>query len=152
VALTPLILFGPIVAAFAPAPGGEAMGGALDVVFGLAPRIAIASLITYVVAQHVDIHLYEAIHARAPSARWLWLRNNGSTFVSQFVDQTLFVTLAFAGALPIGALLQLFVAGYVIKVVVALCDTPFVYLAHLLVRRRTPEGSPQGRAVEAPAD
>lgn len=96
----------------------------------------IASMIAYLAAQFCDVYLYH-FWKRLTNGRHLWLRNNGSTLVSQFVDTFAVITIThyFARALPINhdaALwpqLWLFIAtGYAFKLVAALLDTPLIYL------------------------
>jgi len=64
--------------------------------------------------------------------RHLWLRNTASTVVSQFIDTLIFITIAFYGTMPV---LPLMKGQYFIKVLIALLDTPFVYLVVILIRR-----------------
>ncbi|MGL4672970.1 queuosine precursor transporter, partial [Cetobacterium sp.] len=59
----------------------------------------------------------------------LWIRNNGSTMVSQLVDNVLFTSLAFAGVFPINIMFEIFLSTYILKWIVAAMDTPFLYLA-----------------------
>jgi uncharacterized integral membrane protein (TIGR00697 family) len=95
-----------------------------------------ASMIAYLAAQLCDVYLFH-FWKRLTRGRHLWLRNNGSTLVSQFVDTFAVITIThfFAGALPIesGAPLwpQLWVfigSGYIFKCCVALLDTIPFYL------------------------
>lgn len=95
-----------------------------------------ASMIAYLSAQFIDVYLFH-FWRRLTRGRHLWLRNNGSTLVSQLVDTTavILITHFFAGALPIIAQqelwpqLMVFIAsGYVFKLVVALADTIPFYL------------------------
>lgn len=133
VSLIPVIVLAPFVAAFAPAPSaGTDVSAAMDVIFSYTPRIIIASLCAYLVSQNVDVLVFEWIRGRFPGDGFLWLRNNGSTLTSQLIDQVIFITVAFAGVVPGAVLVQLFVAGYVLKIVVALCDTPFIYLSKMI--------------------
>lgn len=89
-------------------------------------RIVGASMLTYLVVQHLDVWQYD-FYKRKTKGRMLWLRNNASTWVSQLVDSTLFTILAFAATgYPI---LQMIVFTYVIKILVAALDTPFIYLS-----------------------
>lgn len=102
-----------------------------------------ASMIAYLVAQLVDVRVFH-FWKRVTNGKHLWLRNNGSTLVSQLVDTTavILVTHFYAGALPVdddGSLalqLTLFIAtGYVFKVLCALADTvPFYIGAKRLSR------------------
>ena len=102
-----------------------------------------ASMVAYLVAQFVDVYVFH-FWKRLTRGRHLWLRNNGSTLVSQLVDTVavILITHFLASALPINPELAiwpqlgLFVAtGYTFKLVAALIDTlPFVFGVRLLVR------------------
>lgn len=102
-----------------------------------------ASMIAYIVAQLVDVQLFH-FWKRVTKGRHLWLRNNGSTMVSQLVDTVavILVTHFYAHALPIdGAgelwpqLISFMVAGYTFKLAAALFDTgPFYAGVHYLTR------------------
>ena len=92
------------------------------------PRIALGSLTAYLISQMVDVHLYQWIRKKLPEDKFLWVRNNGSTLVSQLVDTVIFVPIAFLGEWPIDVVISIFITSYLIKVIVAFLDTPFVYL------------------------
>ncbi len=103
---------------------------ALKQVFGLVPRVALSSLVGYAISQSVDVALYHFIWKKSGgSRRFLWLRNNGSTCISQLVDTIVFTTLAFWGTYPLEVFISILVTTYLFKVIVALADTPFMYLA-----------------------
>ena len=95
-----------------------------------------ASMIAYLSAQWCDVQLFH-LWKRLTGGKHLWLRNNGSTVVSQLVDTTAVILIAhfWAGALPIAddqpvwpQLFTVIASGYVFKVTVALVDTGPVYL------------------------
>lgn len=95
-----------------------------------------ASMIAYMVAQFVDVYVFH-FWKRLTRGKHLWLRNNGSTMVSQLVDSTavILITHFYAHALPIERAeplwpqLAAFIAsGYVFKFVAAALDTPLFYL------------------------
>jgi hypothetical protein len=70
----------------------------------------------------------------------LWLRNNVSTALSQLIDSTVFVSLAFYGIMPI---VPIIIGQWAAKMVIAVCDTPFVYLGVSILRdRRTGKHEP----------
>ncbi len=97
------------------------------------PRIVAASMVAYLVSQNHDViafHFWKAV----TRGRHLWLRNNASTAVSQFIDTCIFITLAFYGSVPIGILFKMILSQYLVKLMIAICDTPFVYLGVKLVR------------------
>ena len=100
----------------------------LVTIFSLVPRIALGSLTAYAVSQMLDVSLFEAIKKRFPAKKLLFVRNIGSTFVSQFIDTLIFVPIAFLGEFPNELVIEIFWTTYVIKLVVAILDTPFVYL------------------------
>lgn len=102
---------------------------ALETLFGLVPRIAIGSLIAYIVSQYFDVWLYAKLKQIFPSGRTLWVRNNGSTMISQLLDTSIFCLIAFYGVYPFEVWLEIFLTTYVIKFIVAALDTPFFYLA-----------------------
>lgn len=95
-------------------------------IFSFMPRIVIASMVAYLISQNLDIWLFHKIRDKT-DGRFLWLRNNGSTVVSQLIDSVIFTLIAFWGVYD--QLMQLTMATWAIKVVVAACDTPFIYLA-----------------------
>jgi hypothetical protein len=106
---------------------------------GSTNRIIVASLIAYGVSQTLDVWVFSRIKTLT-GGRWLWLRNNVSTFLSQLVDTVIFISIAFYGELPI---LQLMWAQLLVKYGIALADTPVVYGLVYLVRRRL--GQPAAR-------
>jgi queuosine precursor transporter len=128
---------------------GELFSGIRTAAFGAVT----ASMIAYLAAQLVDVQLFH-FWKRLTRGRHLWLRNNGSTLVSQLVDTTavILITHYYAGLLPIDAgralapqLATYIAAGYTFKVAVAAADTvPFYLGAHYLSRylRLPPPGEP----------
>ncbi len=100
----------------------------LQALFGFMPRIALASMVAYLVSQLHDVWAFHAIRERT-GGRMLWLRNNASTMVSQFLDSAIFCTIAFWGLFPVNVFWEIMLSTYIIKVVVAVLDTPFIYLA-----------------------
>lgn len=110
--------------------GNDYINGSLQVVFGLVPRITIASLIGFLVSQNLDVYLYHRIWNKTGNdGKGLWLRNNGSTLTSQAVDTVIFTVIAFWGVYPTKVFLSILITTYVFKAVVAVLDTPFMYLA-----------------------
>ncbi len=114
-----------------------AMHAALTRVFSLLPRIALASLIAYLVSQRHDVWAFQFWKTRFPGSGKLWLRNNLSTMVSQLIDSILFVLIAFWGVFEAAVLWEVLITTYILKWVVAAADTPFVYWAGRIERRRS---------------
>lgn len=99
-------------------------------VFSPSIRIMIASLVAFLLAQYHDIWAFN-FWKRQTKGRFLWLRNNMSTIVSQFIDTTVFMFIAFYMATPkytVDFVIALIIPYYLLKVLAAVCDTPFVYL------------------------
>jgi uncharacterized integral membrane protein (TIGR00697 family) len=101
-------------------------------IFSLLPRIALASLIAYAVSQLHDVWAYNLWKKRLPGIQFLWFRNNASTVVSQLLDSVIFTFIAFWGLLPNNEFLEILLTTYLLKVIVAVVDTPFLYLAKMM--------------------
>ena len=78
--------------------------GALETIFGFLPRIAIGSLLAYLVSQVIDVLLFSKIKEKLPSNKWLWVRNNGSTLFSQLIDTSIFVPMYLSSTIVISFL------------------------------------------------
>jgi queuosine precursor transporter len=100
----------------------------LKTIFGIMPRIALASLIAYLLANLHDVWAFN-FWKRKTNGKYLWIRNNFSTIVSQAIDSIIFTLVAFYGVFSSQVLLQIFITTYVLKVLVAMGDTPFIYWA-----------------------
>ena len=106
-------------------------------VFGQTILAVGASMIAYLCAQFFDIHIYH-FWKRLTKGRHLWIRNNFSTFLSQFVDTftVLFLLYAFNILTDWSQFGGLLMAGFLFKVITAVFDTPFLYLGVFLFRKR----------------
>ncbi len=113
-------------------PGKEHV---FDYVYGYMIRGTIASMIAYLVAQLVDVHLFH-FWKRLTKGKHLWLRNNASTMVSQIVDTVAVMLITFVGVMPFSQILELILYGYLFKAFVALVDTPLFYLGVKLLKDR----------------
>ena len=102
----------------------------LQSVFGIVPRIAVASFIGYACSQSIDVFLYHFIWKKTgDNSSKLWVRNNLSTLTSQAVDTVIFTTLAFLGTYPPKVFVSILLTTYLFKAIVAVLDTPFIYIA-----------------------
>jgi uncharacterized integral membrane protein (TIGR00697 family) len=118
--------------------------GSLSTLFSLSPRILVASMLSYFIVQHLDVHLYNKLRKLVPGNGKLWLRNNLSTLASQALDTLLFTTLGLltistlgiTGVIPPEALLQVILTTYAVKVIVAIIDTPFLYLTYKIKKQQ----------------
>ena len=116
--------------AFQPLAGDElaaATHDATSTIFSLMPRIAIASLAAYLLSQRHDVWAYNIWKKRFSKDNQIWLRNNLSTMVSQLIDSSVFVFIAFYGVFETPLLIEIFITTYLLKFVVAAADTPFIY-------------------------
>jgi uncharacterized integral membrane protein (TIGR00697 family) len=104
-------------------------------IFAILPRIALASLVAYGVSQLHDVWAYNFWKNIFPGMKYLWLRNNASTMVSQLIDSVIFTFIAFWGLLPNSEFVQILITTYILKWFVAAVDTPFLYLARLMFKR-----------------
>jgi len=107
----------------------------LEAIFGVLPRIALASIVAYLISQHHDIWAFHFWKKRT-DGRFLWLRNNASTMVSQLIDTGIFTFVAFVGLFPWSVFWQIFITTYLFKWLIAAADTPFLYFARWLHRHK----------------
>lgn len=103
--------------------------------FGNSWRVILASMTAYIIAQLVDVRLFH-FWKRLTNGKHLWLRNNASTVFSQLVDTTLVVTVLFIGDKDWNEIGNLIRDGWMFKALVALADTPVLYILTWYVRRR----------------
>lgn len=120
----------------------------IKTVFSNTPRIVIASLIVYAISQLFDVWLYhkwwEFTEKRFGNKRkYLWLRNNGSTLISQILNNLLFTLFAFFGTYDIKTLISIFLSSYVIYIFTSLLDTPAVYIARRIHDKNPGSQSPE---------
>lgn len=105
-------------------------------VFSLSPLAVLASMIAYLLAQFVDIRIYH-FWKKLTDGKMLWLRNNFSTFASQFLDTfSVVCLLSVFGVLPWDLFFGLVLSGFIFKVIVALLDTPLLYLLVWMFKKK----------------
>lgn len=104
--------------------------------FGSMGRITVASLAAYISSQTYDVWMFHLIRERT-GAKHLWLRNNVATIMSQLLDTVIFIVIAFYGVVPIQILVNMMFGQYLLKVIFALCDTPFCYALIAYCRRKS---------------
>ena len=123
------------VAKILPAAGFWEGQEAFETTLGSVPRIVLASLAAYLVSQHADVVLFH-LFRRLTDKRHLWMRNIASTTISQAIDTVLFISIAFGGTVSGGALWNLIYTQYLIKLGIAVVDTPIVYALVTYLRPR----------------
>lgn len=120
-----------------PATSWSPIGNALfDQVFGATAIAVFASMMAYLLAQYIDIQLFH-FWKRLTRGKHLWIRNNFSTFTSQFVDTfSVLALLCSFGKIDWALFGGLLLSGFLFKVLVALLDTPVLYLSVYALRKR----------------
>ncbi|MBD5465072.1 MAG: queuosine precursor transporter [Lachnospiraceae bacterium] len=111
-------------------------------VFSNTPRLMLVGIVVYVIVQLFDVWAYHKWWAFTnrkfgDKKKFLWLRNNGSTLVSQLLNTVLFTWGAFLGTHNTATLISIAVSSYVIFIVTSLLDTPFIYLARYIFEKET---------------
>ncbi len=107
-------------------------------IFSNSSRMFLASIVAFGLSQFHDIWAFE-FWKKKTKGRFLWLRNNLSTMASQFIDTTLFMFLAFYNTSPkfdASFVWSLIIPYYILKIILALIDTPFVYLGVKWLRNK----------------
>jgi uncharacterized integral membrane protein (TIGR00697 family) len=121
----------------------EGMQKAFETVFTLPGVLVASSMTAYLTAQLLDNRLFH-FWRRVTKGKYLWLRNNASTVISQFID-TVIVNSIFLGwgmGLEAGVVWSIILANYVCKVCLAALDTPLIYLCIHFLRRYLRKAGP----------
>jgi uncharacterized integral membrane protein (TIGR00697 family) len=108
---------------------------AYEAIFGQTPRVLVASFVAYLVGEFANAFVLAKLKI-ATQGRWLWMRTIGSTVVGQALDSVVFVTLAFAGTVPAGALVAIVAAQWIVKVLYEAAATPLTYAAVTWLKAR----------------
>ena len=130
-------LFIVLISDFVPATSWSPIDDSLfSKVFGATAIAVLASMMAYLLAQYIDIQIFH-YWKRVTKGKHLWLRNNFSTFLSQFVDTfTVLLLLCSFGKISWSLFGALLLSGFLFKVMVAVMDTPFLYAAVFAFRKR----------------
>ncbi|REH46428.1 hypothetical protein C7448_10899 [Tenacibaculum gallaicum] len=117
-----------LVADYAPAIDSSPIGNkTFTKVFGLSPLAVLASMLAYLAAQFIDIRIFH-FWKKLTKGKHLWLRNNFSTFLSQFIDTfTVLFLLSSFKILPWSIFGSLLLSGFLFKIIIAALDTPVLY-------------------------
>lgn len=127
--------------AFTPAAADWAMPS-IRAIFSNTPRLMLSSFVVYAICQKFDVWAYhkwwEFTEKKCgDSRRYLWLRNNGSTLISQLLNSLLFNFAAFLGVYSLPTLISIFLSSYVVFIFTSLLDTPVIYLARKIKPRNS---------------
>lgn len=143
------------------AEGSPVTQEAYNQVFGFMPGIVFGSMVAYLTAQFIDVQMFE-FWRNLTGGKHMWLRNNGSTWVSQLIDTTLVVTIALViwptvdgnpGTEPLawGVWQSLVIGQYLFKIAIAAIDTPIFYVASYALKRWIQNDPLLAEANEVPA-
>ena len=110
-----------------------------DLIYATPSGAVVASMLAYIAAQYCDVHIFHFLK-KLTKGKYLWVRNNFSTLISQLVDSFAVISVTFgaaflAGDMTVAVLLTLMLSNYLFKVAAALVDTlPFYFLTNRLRR------------------
>lgn len=111
---------------------------AFNSIFKVTIRMTIASILAFILAQTHDMWSFE-FWKKKTQGKHLWIRNNLSTMVSQLIDSTVFMFVAFFKSAPMWDavfVISLIVPYYIFKILFAVLDTPFAYLGVWWVKKK----------------
>lgn len=99
----------------------------MQTLFAITPRLCFGSMFAYLISHTTEVFLFSTIKNCLPDDKFLWVRNNVATITSQLIDTILFTFIAFLGVFSLKTVITLCITTYLIKVVLAFCETPFLY-------------------------
>jgi uncharacterized integral membrane protein (TIGR00697 family) len=106
----------------------QSVHAATVTLFDYTPRFVFGSLLAYLLSQSFDVWVFHRIR-EATNGKHLWLRNTGSTLLSQAIDTLIYGLVVWWGLVDLVTALQLAGAKYIFKFIIAVVDTPFIYMA-----------------------
>lgn len=109
-----------------PAAGFWTHQADFEQVLGSSPRLLLGGWAAYLLGQHLDVAGFFLLKRTRLGGESLWLRSWGSTLLGQLIDTAIFITIAFAGQIP---LLPAIIGQYLVKLVIATLTTPLIYAA-----------------------
>ena len=115
--------------------------GAITKIFTNTPRVMFSSLIAYFISQKFDVWAYHkwwefTTKKYGDKQKFLWLRNNGSTLISQLINNIIFTFGSFLFIYDMQTLLNISISSYLIFLVTSLVDTPVIYLARYIHNKK----------------
>jgi hypothetical protein len=100
----------------------------MKTIFGLIPRISIASIVMLTISNFVDVKLYSWLKKKTNN-KFIWLRNNISTILCNGTENFIFTFLCFTGIYDFSTMIAIATATTIIETIIAICDTPFLYIS-----------------------
>lgn len=108
----------------------DLVNDSLKNLFSLNLRISVSSILMCYLSNMIDIVLFEKIKKKIPNK--LWLRNNIATITSNCLENYLFTIFAFIGIYDLGTIFSIATTTTILEIIIAICDTPFLYLSKKL--------------------
>ena len=108
----------------------DVVNEALKTLFAISVRTISASMLMFFISNMLDIKLYNYLKEKYPNK--MWFRNNVSTILCNCIENYFFNTLAFIGIFSFPVIISIATTTTIIEIVIAICDTPFLYLAKKL--------------------
>ena len=102
----------------------------MKTLFSINTRVSISSIVMFGASNMLDIYLFEKLKRKFP--KQLWLRNNISTIISNCLENYFFVFFAFVGIYDYSTILSIATTTSILEIIIAICDTPFMYIAKKL--------------------
>ena len=99
----------------------------MKTLFSINARVSISSIVMFGASNMLDIYLFEKLKKKFP--KQLWLRNNVSTIISNCLENYFFVFFAFVGIYDYSTILSIATTTSILEIIIAICDTPFMYIA-----------------------
>ncbi len=107
----------------------DVVNEAMKTLFAVSIRTTSASMLMFFISNMMDIHIYNKLKDKYPDK--LWLRNNVATILCNCIENYFFNTLAFIGIFKMSVIISIATTTTIIEIIIALCDTPFLYIANL---------------------
>ena len=104
-------------------------------ILGYTPRLLLSSFLAYLVGEFANSFVLAKLKILT-RGRLLWLRTIGSTLIGQALDSVLFISLAFAGTIPLSALLTAIVTQWLVKSIYEAVVTPLTYVVVNFLKRK----------------
>lgn len=106
----------------------DTVNEALKQIFTISPRVCISSLVMYLIANYIDVIIYDKLKKKDKNKR-IWFRNNFSTIVCNSLENFFFVFFAFIGLYTFKDIMLIALSTTLIEIIIAFMDTPFLYIA-----------------------
>ena len=115
-------------------------GTHISAIFGTTPRLLLGSFLGYIISQRFDVWLYHKLwdattKKTGDNKKFLWLRNNVATLISQIINTVVFTLIAFGGFYDAKTTISIMISSYVVYIFTSLLDPPAVYIARKMKQK-----------------